>query len=106
MAIVNMLYNEKGMPTSWHQPISASTDFNGAVTVLVKSYSGSPAYLKEQEYAKANNLKDLSIETKSYLLKDIDLTLENVENELLKHEDFKGGKRYRINSEGKAEEIK
>ena len=49
MAIVAMIVNDKDIGASWHNIETAQTDFKGNVTVLVKSYTGSPAFLREKQ---------------------------------------------------------
>lgn len=107
MAIVAMIVNDKDIGASWHNIETAQTDFKGNVTVLVKSYTGSPAFLREKQMKEQGIDKDLYIDMRSYVIKTDVFTLENIENELLKLNEFKEGrgKRYFINSEGKAEQV-
>lgn len=107
MAIVAMIVNDKDIGASWHNVETAQTDFKGNVTVLVKSYTGSPAFLREKQMKEQGIEKDLYIDMRSYVIKTDVFTLENIENELLKLDDFREGKgkRYFINSEGKAEQV-
>lgn len=107
MAIVAMIVNDKDIGASWHNVETAQTDFKGNVTVLVKSYTGSPAFLREKRMKEQGIEKDLYIDMRSYVIKTDVFTLENIENELLKLDDFREGKgkRYFINSEGKAEQV-
>lgn len=107
MAIVAMIVNDKDIGASWHNIETAQTDFKGNVTVLVKSYTGSPAFLREKRMKEQGIDKDLYIDIRSYVIKTDVFTLENIENELLKLDDFREGKgkRYFINSEGKAEQV-
>lgn len=107
MAIVAMIVNDKDIGASWHNIETAQTDFKGNVTVLVKSYTGSPAFLREKQMKEQGIDKDLYIDMRSYVIHTDVFTLENIENELLKLDDFREGKgkRYFINSEGKAEQV-
>ena len=107
MAIVAMIVNDKDIGASWHNIEAAQTDFKGNVTVLVKSYTGSPAFLREKRMKEQGIDKDLYIDMRSYVIHTDVFTLENIENELLKLDDFREGKgkRYFINSEGKAEQV-
>lgn len=107
MAIVAMIVNDKDIGASWHNIETAQTDFKGNVTVLIKSYTGSPAFLREKKMKEQGIDKDLYIDMRSYVIKTDVFTLENIENELLKLDDFREGKgkRYFINSEGKAEQV-
>lgn len=107
MAIVAMIVNDKDIGASWHNVETAQTDFKGNVTVLIKSYTGSPAFLREKRMKEQGIDKDLYIDMRSYVIKTDVFTLENIENELLKLDDFREGKgkRYFINSEGKAEQV-
>lgn len=107
MAIVAMIVNDKDIYASWHNIETAQTDFKGNVTVLIKSYTGSPAFLREKKMKEQGIDKDLYIDMRSYVIKTDVFTLENIENELLKLDDFREGKgkRYFINSEGKAEQV-
>lgn len=107
MAIVAMIVNDKDIGASWHNIETAQTDFKGNVTVLVKSYTGSPAFLREKKMKEQGIDKDLYIDMRSYVIHTDVFTLENIENELLKLDDFREGKgkRYFINSEGKAEQV-
>lgn len=107
MAIVAMIVNDKDIGASWHNIETAQTDFKGNVTVLIKSYTGSPAFLREKKMKEQGIDKDLYIDMRSYVIHTDVFTLENIENELLKLDDFREvkGKRYFINSEGKAEQV-
>ena len=107
MAIVAMIVNDKDIGASWHNIETAQTDFKGNVTVLIKSYTGSPAFLREKQMKEQGIEKDLYIDIRSYVIHTDIFTLENIENELLKLDDFREGKgkRYFINSEGKAEQV-
>lgn len=107
MAIVAMIVNDKDIGASWHNIETAQTDFKGNVTVLIKSYTGSPAFLREKRMKEQGIDKDLYIDMRSYVIHTDVFTLENIENELLKLDDFREGKgkRYFINSEGKAEQV-
>lgn len=110
MAIVAMIVNDKDIGASWHNVETAQTDFKGNVTVLIKSYTGSPAFLREKQMKEQGIEKDLYINMRSYVIKTDVFTLENIENKLLELDDFKDsrgnkGKRYFINSEGKAEQV-
>lgn len=107
MAIVAMIVNDKDIGASWHNVETAQTDFKGNVTVLVKSYTGSPAFLREKQMKEQGIEKDLYIDIRSYVIHTDVFTLENIENELLKLDDFREGKgkRYFINSEGKAQQV-
>lgn len=107
MAIVAMIVNDKDIGASWHNVETAQTDFKGNVTVLVKSYTGSPAFLREKQMKEQGIEKDLYIDIRSYVIHTDIFTLENIENELLKLDDFREGKgkRYFINSEGKAQQV-
>lgn len=107
MAIVAMIVNDKDIGASWHNIETAQTDFKGNVTVLVKSYTGSPSFLREKRMKEQGIDKDLYIDMRSYVIHTDVFTLENIENELLKLDDFREGKgkRYFINSEGKAEQV-
>lgn len=107
MAIVAMIVNDKDIGASWHNIETAQTDFKGNVTVLIKSYTGSPSFLREKRMKEQGIDKDLYIDMRSYVIHTDVFTLENIENELLKLDDFREGKgkRYFINSEGKAEQV-
>ena len=102
-----MIVNDKDIGASWHNIETAQTDFKGNVTVLIKSYTGSPAFLREKKMKEQGIDKDLYIDMRSYVIHTDVFTLENIENELLKLDDFREGKgkRYFINSEGKAEQV-
>lgn len=94
MAIVKMIRDERDALMTWHEIDYFTTDFKNNGTVSMRSFANGATYA-EEVLARQNGevSKDLSLNRLSFQVpKDIPLTIESIEKELLKNEYFEKGK--------------
>ena len=91
MAIVKIITDERNAIMTWHEIDHFTTNFNGAGTVVIRSFANGKTYADEVKARKAgDSTKDLSLNTFSVQIPEgTEISKEAIEKELLKNEYFR-----------------
>lgn len=109
MAISAYIQDERNAIMTWHEIDHFTTNFNGAGTVVIRSFANGKTYAEETKARKAgDSTKDLSLNTFSVQIPEgTEISKDAIEKELMKKPYFKKPTRQKWNFEtDKPEQIK
>ena len=91
MAIVKIITDERNAIMTWHEIDHFTTNFNGAGTVVIRSFANGKTYAEETKARKAgDSTKDLSLNTVSVQIPEgTEISKDAIEKELMKKDYFK-----------------
>lgn len=107
MAIVKIITDERNAIMTWHEIDHFTTNFNGAGTVVIRSFANGKTYAEETKARKAgDSTKDLSLNTFSVQIPEgAEISKDAIEKELLKKEYFTKATRQKWNFEKDKPEV-
>lgn len=107
MAIVKIITDERNAIMTWHEIDHFTTNFNGAGTVVIRSFANGATYADEVKARKAgDSTKDLSLNTFSVQIPEgAEISKDAIEKELLKKEYFTKATRQKWNFEKDKPEV-
>ncbi len=107
MAIVKIITDERNAIMTWHEIDHYTTNFNGAGTVVIRSFANGATYADETKARNAgDSTKDLSLNTFSVQIPEgSEISKDAIEKELLKKEYFTKATRQKWNFEKNKPEV-